>query len=276
MRKWMRFVAVGMVVAALLTVTACTRSKLGPAPTVQVTGQVTAAVKTTKTPAAGETVVAAQATSTQVTTPAVGGSPTPLPAMTATTAVEATATPAVETTATPAPTAAATAQPTTTPTTGTEFEYVVTTGDTLWGLALRFGTTVDAIRTRNGLTSDIIYNGTKLIIPGAQGGEQVTHVVQAGENLYRIALKYGTTVEAIAAANNIINPSYVYVGQKLVITKGGTVPDSSTGVRYHVVQPGETLWSIAMRYGTTPWQIAAANGIANVNFIYAGRTLRIP
>jgi LysM repeat protein len=277
MRKWVRIIAVGVGLAALLTVTACTRSKLGPAPTVQLTGKVTAAVKTTGTPPAGQTVVVAEATGTKVvTTPVAGVSPTPLPTMTATTVAGATVTPAVGATPTTGPTPTTAVGPTATPTSGTEFEYVVETGDTLWGLALRFGTTVEAIRTRNRLASDIIYKGTKLIIPGAQGGEKVTHVVQPGENLFRIALKYGTTVEAIAAANNIINPSFVYVGQELVIVKGGTVPGGSTGVRYHVVQPGETLWSIAMRYGTTPWQIAAANGIANINFIYAGRTLRIP
>jgi LysM repeat protein len=150
----------------------------------------------------------------------------------------------------------------------------VQTGDTLWGLALRFGTTVEEIKTRNSLTSDLIYKGDKLMIPGVEGGDAVTHVVQPGENLFRISLKYGTTVEAIAAANGIINPSWVYAGQELTIPQGGVTPGPS--VRYHVVQPGETLWSIAMRYGTTPWKIAAANGIANINFIYAGRTLRIP
>ena len=92
--------------------------------------------------------------------------------------------------------------------------------------------------------------------------------------MFRIALKYGTTVQAIAAVNNIVNPSFVLAGQKLVIPASGTVPGG--GVRYHRVQPGESLWSISMKYGTTPWKIAAANGISNPNLIYAGRTLRIP
>jgi LysM repeat protein len=191
-------------------------------------------------------------------------SATPLPTMTPTptTAVEPTLTTPVS--ATPGTGAAE-----------TEFEYVVKTGDTLWGLAQRFGTTVDAIRAKNGLAGNVIYKDQDLVIPASGDGEAVTHVVQIGENLFRISLKYGTTVEAIAAANNIINPNLVYAGQQLTI-QGGQTPGGSTGVRYHVVQPGETLWSIAMRYGTTPWNIAAANGIANINFIYAGRTLRIP
>jgi LysM repeat protein len=60
----------------------------------------------------------------------------------------------------------------------------------------------------------------------------------------------------------------------LLIPQGGGTSGSSAG--YHVVQPGETLSGIAMRYGTTPWAIAAANGIANVNYVRAGQTLRIP
>ncbi|MBC7242284.1 MAG: LysM peptidoglycan-binding domain-containing protein, partial [Anaerolineae bacterium] len=44
---------------------------------------------------------------------------------------------------------------------------------------------------------------------------------------------------------------------------------------YHVVRWGETLWSIARLYGTTPWAIAALNGIYNLNLIYAGQVLRV-
>jgi len=259
MRRWMGFVLAGALLVVLVSITGCERKMLPDASPVAVTSQaVSTSTPTGPTPTVGpgQTVVSAEATPT----PTATATTEPVPGITPTNTPEPTATPAPGATATPP--------------TGTEFEYTVQTGDTLWGLALRFGTTVEAIKTRNSLTSDTIYKGDKLIISGAAGGETVTHVVQPGENLFRISLKYGTTVEAIAAANGIINPSIVYVGQELTIPKGSVSP--GPGVRYHVVQPGETLWSISMRYGTTPWKIAAANGIANISFIYAGRTLRIP
>lgn len=264
MRKLVGAIIISVLLIVLIFVGACTRSKLGPAPTLVITGQAMAAGTRTSvatSPLPGKTVIAAATV-------------TPIPTLTPTTPAGTKAPTPTSGAQKPVPTPTPAAKATATPTSGSEFEYTVRTGDTLWGLAVRFGTTVEAIKERNKLTSNVIYKGQKLIIPGTEGVETVTHVVQAGENMFRIALKYGTTVEAIAAANNIINPNYVYPGQKLVIPKGLTAPGG--GVRYHVVQPGETLSSIAMRYGTTPWKIAAANGISNINFIYAGQTLRIP
>ena len=102
------------------------------------------------------------------------------------------------------------------------------------------------------------------------------HVVRPGENLYRIALRYGTTVGQLAALNGLSNTNRIYVGQRLKISSsssGGSGTASSSGV--HVVQRGENLFRIALRYGTTVHALAAANGIANTNRVYVGQRLVI-
>ena len=106
---------------------------------------------------------------------------------------------------------------------------------------------------------------------------QVTHVVQRGENMFRIALRYGTTVEAIASANNIANPALIYVGQTLAIPSSGSqVPPTTTGGTTYVVQPGDNLFRIALRYNLSYTYLAQYNGIANPSHIYVGQTIRIP
>jgi len=106
---------------------------------------------------------------------------------------------------------------------------------------------------------------------------QITHVVQRGENLFRIALRYGTTVQAIASANGIANPALIYVGQRLVIPSSGTQPPSQpSGGTTYVVQRGDNLYRIALRYGLNYVYLAQYNGIANPSRIYVGQVLRIP
>ena len=109
------------------------------------------------------------------------------------------------------------------------------------------------------------------------------HVVQAGENLFRIALRYGTTVEAIAKANGITNAALIYVGQSLTIP--GVAPGAppapppappATGERVHIVQPGENLFRIALKYNYSQYYLAKYNGIANPSLIYVGQVIRIP
>lgn len=99
------------------------------------------------------------------------------------------------------------------------------------------------------------------------------HIVRWGENLYRIALHYGTTVHAIASANGIVNPNRIYAGQRLVIP-GGTWP--GPGGFWYTVHYGDTLSGLAWRFGRNMWTIANANGITNPNWIYAGQRLYIP
>jgi LysM repeat protein len=100
------------------------------------------------------------------------------------------------------------------------------------------------------------------------------HVVQAGEHLTAIANRYGTTPEAIASANNLVNMNLLYVGQRLTIPGTGSQPAQSN--TYYVVNRGDTLSAIAARYGTTTQALVQANGLASANLIYVGQRLIVP
>jgi putative chitinase len=100
--------------------------------------------------------------------------------------------------------------------------------------------------------------------------------VQPGDNLFRIALRHGTTVEAIAQANGIANVSQIYVGQELTIPQGTQPAQPSVGGTTYVVQPGDNLFRIALRYNMSHLRLAEYNGIANPSNIYVGQVIRIP
>lgn len=102
------------------------------------------------------------------------------------------------------------------------------------------------------------------------------HVVQKGETLSDVALRYGTTTSALARANGISDPNFVLAGRTLTIpTGGGTSTGASTGGASHTVAAGETLWDLALRYGTTVDALARGNGITNPNLVVAGTTITI-
>ncbi|MBI4671735.1 MAG: LysM peptidoglycan-binding domain-containing protein [Chloroflexi bacterium] len=112
-------------------------------------------------------------------------------------------------------------------------------------------------------------------------------IVSAGETLYSIAARHGTTVDALIRANNLPNPNFVFSGQRLFIpgaetvsvapaaSNAPTVPQTAPTV-YYTVRPGDTLAAIALRYGVTPAAIAQANGLTNWNFVWYGQRLQIP
>ena len=102
------------------------------------------------------------------------------------------------------------------------------------------------------------------------------YTVQRGDTLYSIARRYGVTVTAIAQANGILNPAYIRVGQVLLIPSGAPVPPPPPPGGYYVVQRGDNLYRIALRFGTTSSAIAVANNLTNPNYIYPGQTLLIP
>lgn len=140
------------------------------------------------------------------------------------------------------------------------------------------------------------------IEPTTEPAVEQMHTVQAGDTLFKIALEYGVTVDEIAAANNIEDVNSLEVGQQLIIPAPGTAsaPDEEVtedadsldtdsqqepaateqapapegGI--HVVQPGENLFRIGLRYGCTVEELARFNGITTPNRISVGQQIRIP
>jgi LysM repeat protein len=170
--------------------------------------------------------------------------------------------------------------------------HVVKRGETLFSIARHYGVTVEAICAANNIADPSrIYAGQRLVIPthgvssapstaSALAAAGATHTVQPGENLYRIALRYGTTVQALAELNGIYNPGHIAVGQKLVIPGSSTAPTVAYQPQHasksHTVQRGETLSAIAHRYGVTIWTLVQVNSIANPAVIFPGQVLVIP
>ena len=98
-----------------------------------------------------------------------------------------------------------------------ETVYTVKRGDTLSGIAAKYGTTYQKLAAYNGISNpNIISVGQKIKIPGTGA---TTHTVVRGDTLSAIARKYGTTVSAIAKANNIANVNIIHIGQVLTIPK---------------------------------------------------------
>ncbi|HEX7088793.1 MAG TPA: LysM peptidoglycan-binding domain-containing protein [Longimicrobiales bacterium] len=104
----------------------------------------------------------------------------------------------------------------------------------------------------------------------------VHHTVRRGETLSHIALRYGTTVQALRAANGWVHPRRLQVGQRLRVPTHGRVQRTArAAARTHRVRRGDTLWDLARRYGVTIRQLQRWNGLGRRTRIYVGQVLRV-
>ncbi|MGC8837757.1 MAG: LysM peptidoglycan-binding domain-containing protein [Anaerolineae bacterium] len=164
--------------------------------------------------------------------------------------------------------------------------HVVQPGESLSSIAMRYGVNLVDLARANGLTTrSWVYAGQTLQVPAvgaasAAGTTGGVHVVQRGETLAGIAWRYGVTVDQLVQANGLPSSHWIYVGQRLVVpgaAQAGTVQVAATpsgGV--HVVQPGESLSSIAARYGLSVWDLARANNLSVLSWVYVGQQLALP
>ena len=169
--------------------------------------------------------------------------------------------------------------------------HIVQLGETLYRISLKYGVSTHALMAANSLTdADRIYAGQTLIIPQETNGITIensseppisgVHIVKSGETLFSISQRYGISVSALQATNDLLNPSQIFVGQHLLlpgasnVSEPGYTPQQT--IVTHIVQPGENLSSIATRYGVSLWVIAQSNNISNTSLIYTGQVLSIP
>jgi LysM repeat protein len=173
--------------------------------------------------------------------------------------------------------------------------YVVRPGDTVSSIASRFGLRTVDVLTWNDLSwRSVIYPGQSLKLrstataPAAAPAPtraSTSHAVVTGDTVYAIARKYGTTVEAVLAANGLTRASVIYPGQKLSVT-GTPAPASApvaasapakspapASAAAHTVVAGDTVFSIAQKYGVTTQTVFALNGLGSSSIIYPGQKL---
>lgn len=159
---------------------------------------------------------------------------------------------------------------------GSSTAYTVQSGDTLSGIASRYGVDYNSIAAANGISNpDLIYPGQVLTIPGgsnapSQPVTSSTYTVQSGDCLSTIGQNLGVNWLDIANANGLGAPYTIYPGQVLTIP-GGTAPAPSA--RTYVVKSGDTLSEIGQALGVSWQDIANRNGISAPYTIYPGQVL---
>ncbi len=162
--------------------------------------------------------------------------------------------------------------------------YVIQPGDTLFLIAQRFGVTNEDILASNPQITDpdLIFPGQIIGIPlpgpPPPPVPGITYIVQPGDTLFSIAQQFGVSLAALIAANpQIADPNLIFPGQFITVPAGPVPPPIPPPGFNYVIQPGDTLFIIAQRFGISLSTLIAANPqIADPNIIFPGQIILIP
>ncbi len=194
-----------------------------------------------------------------------------------------------------------------TPTTAAPTNYTVQQGDTVSGIAARYGLSAQEVLVRNGLGwNTIIHPGQTLHLTSQPASAPVaaassshtsssstatgSYHVKQGDTVSGIAARVGVSTSALLGANNLSQRSVIYPGQTLTVPRAGTpapapapaakpaATTSTASARSNSVKivAGDTIAAIAVKHGVSVKALLAANGLSYTSTIYAGKTLVIP
>lgn len=156
--------------------------------------------------------------------------------------------------------------------------YTIRAGDTLYLIAQRFNTTVQAILATNpGIDPERLYTGQVICIPQVQPpcpAGSTTYVIRSGDTLASIARRFNTTVQALLAINPGIIPEMLYIGQVICVPQ--PVSGCPIGTSPYEIKAGDTLANIAARFNTTVGAILNTNPGVVPERLYVGQVICIP
>lgn len=157
--------------------------------------------------------------------------------------------------------------------------YTIMPGDSYFGLAQRFNTTIEALTAANpGVDPQNLQIGQQICIPVSPTGTTCPggflYVIRPGDTFYAIARRFGTVVPALIAANPGVDPDRLVVGQSICVP--APQPGPCPGGRFYTIVAGDTLFSIARRFNTTVNAIVAANQGIDPNNLQPGQVICIP
>ncbi|WNS75806.1 LysM peptidoglycan-binding domain-containing protein [Bacillus sp. DTU_2020_1000418_1_SI_GHA_SEK_038] len=149
--------------------------------------------------------------------------------------------------------------------------YTVKPKDNLYNLSKKYQVSVEQLMEVNGLVSEKIIVGQRLLLPIQHTEEgSVSYTVQKGDTIYSLAKQYEISINDLKKKNNM-NSDKIIAGEKLLLP----LETHSDVESYYTVVAGDTLWGIAKRFGMTAKELAGANGLSK-EMVLIGQKLNIP